>query len=200
MSLRNAPRKRFWRRAVFLLCGLLPLSALAAGPDIDYRIDPDASQAAFRVRLFWLDRVNGHFTQVDGDMQPGPQPASWVVNATIPVDSVTMASTRMRQWVLAPPFFDVRDHPTIRFVSNPIAQSALNHGGTLSGLLTLRGVTAPIHFDVEPTHCEQIFTAPCRISLHGDLQRSTFGMTADHMALSDSVELNLSITLQRDTR
>jgi hypothetical protein len=36
--------------------------------------------------------------------------------------------------------------------------------------------------------------------LHGNLRRSVFGMTADHLALSDSVDLNLSITLQRESR
>ncbi|RDS79629.1 YceI family protein [Dyella monticola] len=195
----NAPRKRPWRRIVPLLLWL-PLPLLAANSDTDYRIDPGASQAAFHLRVFWVDSVNGHFTHVDGDMLPGPHPASWVVNATIPVDSVAMSSTHLRQWVLDRSFFDAKDHPTIHFVSDPIAQSALDDGGTLTGYLTLRGITAPIRFAVEPMHCEQSVSAPCTIVLHGDLHRSTFGMTSDRVALSDSVQLNLSITLQRETR
>lgn len=179
---------------------LLPLPLLAATSETDYRIDPASSEATFRVRVFWVDKVNGYFTHVDGDVAPGPSPDSWVVNATIPVNSVAMPTSLMRRLVLAPSFFDVQHHPTIHFVSNPIARTDLNHGGTLTGLLTLRGVTAPIHFTVEPVHCAQLATTPCKIVLRGNVQRSTFGMTSDRVALSDSVDLNLSITLQPETR
>lgn len=179
---------------------LLPAVLSAATAQANYYIDPDASQAMFRVRLFWLDRVKGHFTRVDGDVAPGPRPDSWVVDATIPVDSVTMSTSLLRQWVLAPSFFDAQHHPVIHFVSNPFEQDELDRGGTLTGYLTLRGVTAPIHFAVDPAHCTQFTTASCTIVLRGNLRRSTFGMTSDRVALSDSVDLNLSITLQRGTR
>lgn len=183
-----------------MLLTLLVLAASAAAAKTDYRIDPLASQATFEVRVFWVEHVDGHFTQVAGEVMPGPGPHSWVVDATISVDSVAMPTSRMRQWVMAPAFFDARHHPVIRFVSNPISQADLDRGGTLTGYLTMRGVTAPIQFAVEPVHCEETSPTPCRILLHGNLQRSVFGMTADRLALSDSVVLNLSITLRRESR
>jgi polyisoprenoid-binding protein YceI len=185
-------------RAIGLLLGLLPVCATAS--ETDYRIDPATSQATFQVRLLWLEHVDGHFTQVDGEVVPGPHADSWVVDATIPVESVDMSSKRIRRWVLAPSFFDAGHHPTIHFVSDPIAQAELDRGGTLTGYLTLRGVTAPIQFAVEPVHCEQPPPTPCRITLHGSLQRSKFGMNADRVALSDNVDLNLNITLQPESR
>jgi polyisoprenoid-binding protein YceI len=178
----------------------MPLTLWAGPPNIDCRIDSSNSKATFRVRLFWLDKVNGEFTHVDGDVVTGPQPDSRVVNATIPVDSVSLPSTRMRQLLLAPSFFDVQHHPIIHFVSDPFALHDLEHGGTLTGHLTLRGVTAPIHFNMQPVQCQQPVTAPCKIVLRGTLRRSTFGMTSDRLALSDSVDLNLNITLQPETR
>jgi polyisoprenoid-binding protein YceI len=188
------------RRSALAL--LLLLWASAAASETDYRIDPTASQATFQVRLLWLDHLSGNFTQVIGEVVPGPQPDSWVVDATIPVGSVSMSSSRIREWMLAPPFFDADHHPTIHFVSNPIAESELDRGGTLTGYLTLRGVTAPIQFSVQPVHCDQqpLTPTPCRITLHGDLHRSTFGMTTDRPAISDRVDLNLSITLQPENR
>jgi polyisoprenoid-binding protein YceI len=182
------------------LLWLLLLSAPAIAGEPDYRIDPASSQATFQVRLFWLDHVNGDFTQVSGEVDPGPLPDSWVVDATIPVDDVSMPSTRMRQWVLAPAFFDAEHHPLIHFVSNPFTQEELDGGGTLTGYLTLRGVTAPIRFSVQPAHCVPLAPTPCRIVLNGRLQRSTFGMNSDRVALSDRVDLSLSITLQRENR
>ncbi|GLQ50069.1 YceI family protein [Dyella flava] len=182
-----------------LLC-LLLLPAFVAAGETDFRIDPTASQASFKVRLLWLDHVDGGFTQVIGDVLPGPQPGSWVVDATIAVKSVSMPTSRIRAWVLAPAFFDAEHHPTIHFVSDPITETDLDHGGTLTGYLTLRGVTAPMHFSLQPIHCETLALSPCHITLHGRLRRSAFGMTSDRLALSDSVDLNLSITLQRESR
>jgi polyisoprenoid-binding protein YceI len=186
------------RRLACLLFGLLPV-CVAASDNTDYRIDPAGSRATFEVRLLWLDHIDGHFTQVAGEVVPGPLRDSWVVDATIPVESVDMSSRRIRRWVLAPSFFDASHHPIIHFVSNPIAQAQLDGGGLLTGYLTLRGVTAPIQFTVQPIHCEQALTA-CRIELRGSLQRSTFGMNSDRLALSDSVDLNINITLQRESR
>lgn len=188
--------------AVWFLASLVCFSCctFATGYQREYRIDPDTSQAMFRVRLLWFDNINGHFTHVDGDVLPGPHPDSWVVDATIPVNSVAMSSRHLRQWVLAPAFFDAQHHPIIHFVSSPIAQAELDHGGSLTGYLTMRGVTAPIRFAVDPLHCERLAATPCQINLHGNLQRSTYGMDSDRVALSDSVDLNLSITLRREVR
>jgi polyisoprenoid-binding protein YceI len=179
---------------------LLLLPACVAASETDYRIDPTSSQANFEVRLLWLDHIDGDFTQVVGNVVPGLHSDSWVVDATIPVESVNMSSTRLRRWLLARAFFDARRHPTIHFVSNPISQAELNQGGLLTGYLTVRGVTAPMQFEVQPVHCEQLAPTPCRIVLRGSLQRSTFGMTSDRVALSDNVDLNLSITLQPENR
>lgn len=186
------------RRYILLWLVLLP--GLVAASETDYRIDSATSQAAFQVRLLWLEHIHGDFTEVLGDVEPGPHADSWVVNATIPVTSVKMPSSRIRRWVLAPDFFDADEHPTIHFVSNPIAEAELDHGGTLTGNLTLRGVTAPVQFDVQPIRCEEPTPTECHIQLHGSVERSTFGMTSDRLALSDRVELNLSITLQREIR
>lgn len=194
-----ARRNRYGLRYLMLLL-LLPSPLFAAAGASGYHINPAASEATFQVRLFWLDNVNGHFTRVDGDVAPGPHPESWIVNATILVDSVAMPSQRMRKMLLAPSFFDAEHHPAIHFISNPIAQSELTGGGTLTGYLTLRGITAPIQFAMEPERCAQLASAPCRILLRGNLQRSTFGMTSNRVAISDRVDLNLSITLQRETR
>ncbi|HUA79700.1 MAG TPA: YceI family protein [Dyella sp.] len=197
VGLRISRKQPWWRTASLLL---LSLPLLAAANGTDYRIDPDTSEAVFRVRLFWVDNVNGHFTHVDGDVSPGPNPGSLVVDASVPVESVAMPTRRMRQWVLAPAFFDAGHHPIIHFVSNPVTQSDLQRGGTLTGYLTLRGVTAPIQFTVDPAQCQPLTIPSCKIVLRGILHRSTFGMTSDRLAISDNVDLNLSITLQRETR
>jgi polyisoprenoid-binding protein YceI len=177
------------------LAWLLPALPLTAPPPTGYRIDSAHSQAAFGVRLLWLHEINGRFRHIDGAVLPGPQAGTVVVSADIAVDSVVMDSARMRRWVLAPEFFDAADYPDIRFVSDPLPQAVLEHGGPLPGRLSLRGVTAPVSFTLHPLHCEGAPPAPCRIALNGALQRSGFGLTAHRTALSDRVELTLAIAL-----
>jgi len=187
---RSLPRRR--RPAAAWLLPLLPLAPIhAAG----YRIDNTRSQAVFGVRLLWLHEISGSFRHISGAVRPGPQPASMIVDANITVSSVTMDSPRMRRWVLAREFFDAADHPTIRFVSDPVPWATLEHGGALPGRLSLRGVNAPVHFTLHPMHCSGPAPAPCRIALDGTLIRSDFGMTAHRATLSDKVRFNLAIVL-----
>ena len=185
------------RRQRLFLCCLLP--ALAAATVPDYRFDAASSHANFRVRLFWLDKIDGHFPQVTGTVLPDAQGDRFVVDATIDVNSITMDSKRLRQWVLSREFFDAAAHPQIHFVSDALPRQVLEHGGELTGALTLRGITAPIRFELQPEHCTTLAT-PCALMLNGRLQRSRFGMTADRLSLSDEVSLELAITLRPDTQ
>lgn len=170
---------------------LLPATPSPTG----YRIDSAHSQAVFGVRLLWLHEINGRFGHIDGAVLAGPDHDTVIVRANIAVDSVVMDSPRMRRWVLAPEFFDAANYPFIRFVSDPLPLTTLQHGGPLPGRLSLRGVTAPARFTLHPLHCTGAPPANCRIALSGAVQRSEFGMGSHRTALADRVELNLAITL-----
>ena len=123
-----------------------------------------------------------------------------MVDARITVDSIQMGSERIRRWVLAPEFFDVEHYPTIHFVSEPITLATLEKGGDLEGTLTLRGVARPAHFELLPSPCPLHEPQQCAIAVRGTIQRSDFGMTGHRAALSDKVELGLSISLDYISR
>lgn len=186
------PRRRF--AACLLL--LFPLLPTQAAPTMSYRIDSADSQAVFGVRLLWLHEISGRFRHIDGAVMAGPADGTVVVHANIAVDSVTMDSQRIRRWVLARDFFDAADYPFIRFISDPLPLTTLEHGGPLPGRLSLRGVTAPMSFTLHPLYCADSPPVRCRISLNGALQRGDFGMITHRATLSDRVELNLAITLE----
>lgn len=177
-----------------LLLAMLPVQAA------DYRISPHRSHAEFGVRLFWVSQISGRFEQIDGDVTLSALRDTAVVNADIAVDSIRMGSDRIRRWVLAPEFFDVSHYPTIHFVSEPIALDALEKGGDLQGTLTLRGVTRPASFQLLPSHCPLREPRQCVIAVRGTIQRSDFGMSAHRAALSDKVELGMSISLDYASR
>ena len=66
----------------------------------------------------------------------------------------------------------------------------------LEGELTLRGITQPMRFELQPSHCTPTVLQTCLIEARGSLSRSAFGMNAHRTALSDQVQLGLLIALE----
>lgn len=177
---------------------LLVALAVAAAParPADYLIDNARSHAEFSVRLLWVRQIGGRFTDLHGEISLNPLRDTAVVEATVDVDSVAMPSARLRRWVLDPEFFDARRFPTIHFVSAPLAVRSLDRGGPLPGRLTLRGVTRPVEFRLEPASCTLQRDTVCQIEVRGQIQRSDYGMVGHSTAVSDTVNLGLLITLE----
>lgn len=179
-----------------LLPLLLVALVLTPARGADYRIDSTRSHAEFAVRLLWVRQISGRFTAIRGDVTLNPLRDTAVVEATVDVDSVAMTSARLRRWVLDPEFFDVRRYPTVRFVSAPLTVRSLDQGGDLPGWLTLRGVTLPVHFRLEPGSCTLRIHTLCRIVVSGSIKRSDYGMNSHSTAVADTVHLGLNITLE----
>jgi polyisoprenoid-binding protein YceI len=177
-----------------LLLAALALAAPAARA-MDYRIDTSRSDAEFGVRLLWLQTISGRFTQIDGEVTLDNHGLA-TVDARITASSIRMASNRLRRWVMAPDFFDAVQYPTIRFLSQPITFGMLTTGGVLQGQLTLRGITHPMRFELQPAHCTPSQQQTCLIEARGSLSRSAFGMSSHRTALSDQVQLGLMIALE----
>jgi polyisoprenoid-binding protein YceI len=146
----------------------------------------------------WLQTITGRFTQITGEVTLDDHGLA-TVDARITASSIRMASERLRRWVMAPDFFDAVQYPTIRFLSQPITFSMLTTGGVLQGQLTLRGVTHPMRFELQPAHCTPSEQQTCLIEARGSLSRSAFGMDSHRTALSDQVQLGLLIALEHAT-
>jgi polyisoprenoid-binding protein YceI len=177
------------------LCLLAALVLAApAARSMEYRINPARSDAEFGVRLLWLQTITGRFSQIAGEVKLDPNGMA-TVDARITTTSIEMHSARLRRWVLAPDFFDAEHYPTIHFLSQPITSGMLSTGGAMDGQLTLRGVTRPVHFELEPSHCSVAAEQTCIIEARGSVSRSAFGMNQHRTALSDQVQLGLLIAL-----
>jgi len=180
--------------ATLALSGLILVVPAARATTTDFRIDPTISHAEFGVRLLWLHTINGQFQQISGHVRRNAAGLA-TVDAQITLDEVKMSSQNMRSRVLAPDFFDAARYPTIHFISDPVPWSRLSLGGQLPGALTMRGVTLPIRFELQPMHCAAAVAPHCPIKVHGSVSREALGMTSHRMALSDDVQIELMITL-----
>ena len=97
-----------------------------------WRLDPERSRVEFRVATFWgLVTVKGHFDDYQGELDLGAEPA---IELTIEGASVQTRNRRRDQHLRSDDFFDVENHPQVRFVADSVAQhaDALNVRGHLS--------------------------------------------------------------------
>src|SRR5439155_25984170 len=110
-------------------------------------IDPGHTELAFLGRHCGLTKIRGRFTGVDGTVQVAADPTESTIEVTIDMASVESGSADRDNHLRSPDFFDVDNHPTARFRS--ISVSFDGTRGTVTGDLTIKGITQPAVLEVE---------------------------------------------------
>jgi polyisoprenoid-binding protein YceI len=110
-----------------------------------WRLDPARSSVEFHVRHFYgLMTVKGRFDRYQGRLDISARPA---VELTIDADSVNTKVKKRDEHLRTDDFFDVANHPHVRFVS----ESATRQGDTLtvSGRLHAAGKHIPVEVNAQ---------------------------------------------------
>jgi len=160
-------------------------------------LDVHRSSADFEVKVLWLIGVHGRFGQVHGSVTLDRERGTVVADARIEVAAITMRNHSYEDWVKSPEFFDVADHPQIRFLSDPFPSDRLRDGGDITGMLNLRGLERRLTLRIEPSDCPDAIAGDCPVEANGTIHRSEFGMKSRRGTLSDKVELGLSVYLAK---
>jgi polyisoprenoid-binding protein YceI len=107
--------------------------------------DPARTTVEFEVDHFWgLHTVRGRFVRFDGSYVVGP--AGLGIELTIDGASVDTGIARRDAHLRSADFFDVDEHPQLRFTSTRV--SGLEDGQVrVSGELTVAGTSVPLEFD-----------------------------------------------------
>jgi polyisoprenoid-binding protein YceI len=155
-------------------------------------LDGARSLAEFSVKVGWLIPVHGRFGKVHGTVEADRFRNHAVVDARIDAKSVEMSTKSYEDWVKSDEFFDVAEHPEIRFVSESFPLQRLRKGGELAGKLTIRGIEQPATFKLEAAECEKP-AYDCAIRVDGSIHRSEFGMRSKRGMLSDKVDLHFEV-------
>ncbi len=136
-----------------VLGALLAVAALAfsgaAARAAEYRIDPSHSVVQFKIShlgFSWMvgvfDRISGSFT-----FDPAAGPAGQSVSVEIETASIDTGHAERDKHLRSPGFLNVKKFPRASFVSTGYRGDA--EGGTMTGNLTLMGVTRPIAIAVK---------------------------------------------------
>lgn len=157
-------------------------------------IDIDRTDAGFWVRPLWLKRIDGFFPIVEGRVRVDPVTDTWYAELEIDARALQMGGAGILTWTQGPEFFDVEQHPVIRFSSRAIEARRRREGGPVQGELSVRGHSRSVVLDLAPSACARP-GIECPVQVSGAISRSAFGMSSRRLTLADTVHLWLAVRL-----
>ena len=116
------------------------LSDLTAGT---WNVDASHSEVGFAARHLMVSKVRGQFKDFAAVVTVGAPFETSTVQATVQLASIDTNSADRDTHVKSPDFFDVENNPTMTFTSTEVTDHRLE------GLLTIKGVSKPVSFDLD---------------------------------------------------
>lgn len=170
-----------------------------------YAADPAHSLITFEVNHFGFNDYFGIFGDVAGTLEIDPANLDAAkVDVTIPVASVTTASKGLTEHLLRPgkdggkPDFFGANPAAARFVSTSVKAEGMT--ATITGNLTLNGVTKPVTFEAEFAGAGiNPFNKKETVGFEAEteIKRSDFGVNYGIPMVSDAVELDISVAFEK---
>lgn len=183
-------------RYVLPLALVLVATPAAAKPG-RYTLDPVHTQVYFLASHLGFSHSLGKFAKFSGELTFDEDDwSSAKVEATVDVGSLYMGDEGWEKKLLSDSFFDAKQYPTAKFVSQKLVRDGTGNRGRLEGELTLHGVTRPVTFDVTLNRVATdtySFKHVAGFSAHATIRRSEFGMRGSLPAVGDEVEIRLEV-------
>lgn len=169
----------------------------------NYILDPMHSEITFKVKHLMITNVTGSFQNFSATMIASSEDFSdAAINFEAAIDSISTGNEQRDTHLKSEEFFDATSFPTLSFVSSSLTKKA-GSNYTLTGNLTLKGITKEVTLDVEfggtMTDFYGQFKAGFEIS--GTINRSEFGLTwsavteAGGVVVSDEVKLHMAVQM-----
>jgi polyisoprenoid-binding protein YceI len=137
-----------------------------------WRLDPSGSSAEFRVPNVWgLASVKGRFQRLDGWLEIDDD-QQWRMELTLDAASLETGNRRRDRHLRSAAFFDVEDHPEVRFGSS----SVNDHGGRLDVEGELEAAGKRVGLQVEVTVLDHA-GGPLALDAVATVDQRQLGMT-----------------------
>lgn len=112
-----------------------------------WQIDVSHTEIAFIGRHLGIGKVRGRFAGVDGRIQIAEDVARSRIEVAIDMASVNSGAENRDESLRSENWFDVTRFPTATFQSTAITADGL--AGTVTGGLTIKGITRPVTLEIE---------------------------------------------------
>ncbi|HZF89146.1 YceI family protein [Streptomyces sp.] len=165
----------------------------------DYVLDTARTRIGFAARAALVIKVRGRFDAFEGSARlNGDDPAASVVRLVIRADSLRTGNRKRDDHLRGGDFLDVGSHPVITFTSTGVTPA----GGTrftVTGDLTVHGVTRPVGVDVRLTGVRPGPQGGFRAGFHGraTVHRKDWGVGPGGALVGDKVTLEFDVVVLR---
>ena len=159
-----------------------------------YKVESYHTQVGFSISHFGFTNYSGLFSGATGSLQLDPTKlGTSKLDISIPVDSVTTTVSKLTDELKGDKWFDTAKFPKAAFVSTQVVPTA--EGATVTGNLTLHGVTKPVVLHVRfigagVNPIDKAYTVGFEAT--GTIKRSDFGVTTYLPAVGDEVQLTIA--------
>ena len=177
--------------AVALLFGCAPAFATT------YTLDPNHTQVQFIWNHYGFTNLTGQFGKIEGTLEfDAADPTKSSVSATIAIASVDSNIKKLDERLVSSDYFDAEKFPTATFKSTKVEKGATPDRLSVTGDLTVHGVTRPVTLDVKVV---KVGDHPLRkgpaagFDATATLKRSDFGITTYLPMAADEVRIHVVV-------
>jgi polyisoprenoid-binding protein YceI len=164
-----------------------------------WAIDPTHTEVGFVARHLMVTKVRGSFADVSGTVEVAEDITKSVANVSIKTASVSSGTADRDNHLRSADFFDSENYPEMTFVSTGF------DGDTLTGDLTIKGVTKPVTLDVEfnGTATDPWGNEKAAFEAEGEINRTDWGLTWNAnlekggVLVSEKIKLVLDVQLAK---
>ena len=130
----------------------------------------------------------GGFKTVTGTyVVEGTDPTTGKISVEIDCESMYSDNEKLTAHLKSPDFFEVKEYPRAKFVSTKITRG--DKGYTVTGDLTLRGMTKPVTFPADITVTEGGVAMTSKFTI----DRNVWGITYGKGKIDDAVLLSVTV-------
>lgn len=165
-----------------------------------WTIDPAHTDVEFAVKHMMIATVKGRFADVKGTVEV-PDVGQPKIDVSIGIASIDTRQEQRDTHLRSPDFFDAEKYPEMHFAGTRVEST--RDGWTVTGDLTIRGVTKPVTLDVtnEGTGRDPWGNERMGISAATKIDRREFGLTwnaaleAGGFLVGDDVKISVNAEL-----
>ena len=176
---------------------LMSFAVVAAAAPITYNVDPDHTHPAFDVDHFGgLSVWRGNFKKTTGKVTLDTAAKTGSVDVIIDTATIDFAHDKLNEHVSGPEMLNVAQFPTAEYKGT---LGGFTNGAptTVSGNLTLHGVTKPVTLKINSFKCMQNPMSKkdvCGADASGTFNRADFGVNyGQQYGFNQDVNLHIQV-------
>jgi len=176
---------------------LMSLAVVATAAPITYNVDPDHTHPTFDVDHFGgLSVWRGNFKKTTGKVTLDTAAKTGTVDVIIDTSTIDFAHDKLNEHVSGPEMLNVAQFPTAEY-KGTLGGFTSGAPTTVSGNLTLHGVTKPVTLKINSFKCMQNPMSKkdvCGADASGTFNRADFGVNyGQQYGFNQDVNLHIQV-------